>query len=65
MNKEIKISTRPIAIDKEIKIAKANLYRLLLKAQAGFVTENEIDIMLCLVKDDQIQEILEASKTNK
>lgn len=42
----------------DIKIAKVNLYKLLLMKDTNKLTNNEIELMYYLSKDSQIQEML-------
>ena len=45
-----------------IKQAKINLYHLLLTKQTENLSTNEIDLMFCLSKDSDIQDILTEHK---
>jgi len=44
----------------EILEAKRELYSLLLKLNEDTITDNELDIMCSLAKDEQIQSLLNA-----
>ena len=44
---------------KEILEAKRRLYSLLLKLDNDKITDNELDIMLSLSKDEQIQDLFD------
>lgn len=46
----------------EIRDAKLKLASLLLPLQSPVITDNEIDILYLLIKDEDIQEVLERSK---
>jgi len=43
----------------DILKAKRKLYSLLIKLDENIITNNELDIMLLLSKDDQIQELFD------
>lgn len=46
----------------EILDAKKHLYSLLLKLDNEEITDNELDIMMFLCKDEQIQELFNQTK---
>lgn len=46
-------------MDEKIQLAKRQLYSLLLKKDDEELTENEVDILFSLSKDEQIQKFLD------
>ena len=46
----------------EILEAKLRLYHLLMKLNEDIITDNEVDIMIMLSKDEQIQSLFEARR---
>lgn len=46
----------------EILEAKRRLYSLLMKLNENTITDNEVDIMILLSKDEQIQSLFENTK---
>ena len=55
---EIQI-TKNIIMEEEILEAKRRLYLLLMKLNEDSITDNEVDIMFLLSKDEQIQSLFE------
>ena len=58
---EIQI-TKNIIMEEEILEAKRRLYLLLMKLNEDSITDNEVDIMFLLSKDEQIQSLFEIPK---
>lgn len=48
-------------MEQEILEAKRNLYALLLKLDEDTITDNEVDIVYLLSKDEQIKSLFEGS----
>jgi len=49
-------------MEEELLEAKKRLYSLLIKSSFDDMTDNEIDIMYLLSKDEKIQELLNKNK---
>lgn len=58
---EIQI-TKNVIMEEEILEAKRRLYLLLMKLNEDSITDNEVDIMFLLSKDEQIQSLFEIPK---
>jgi len=52
------ITLQNIKMEKEILETKRRLYLLLMELTEDVITDNEVDIMFLLSKDEQIQSIL-------